>query len=98
MVINRWVRGAAKEDPFQIATTYRLDGSIPEDQSTGSAAFIAMFAAAAIAGSGDPDGDQVWLDALWSALISIPLADEDYCGNTLKLLAMIELSGQWQEN
>lgn len=98
MVINRWVRGAAKEDPFRIATSYRLDGSIPEDQSTGSAAFIAMFAAAAIAGSGDPDGDQAWLDALWSALISIPLADEDYYGNTLKLLAMIELSRQWQEN
>lgn len=98
MVINRWIRGAAKEDPFRIATTYRLDGSIPEDQSTGSAAFIAMFAAAAVAGSGDPDGDQAWLDALWSAMISIPLADEDYYGNTLKLLAMIELSGQWQEH
>jgi endo-1,4-beta-D-glucanase Y len=98
MVINRWIRGAVKEDPFRIATTYRLDGSIPKDQSTGSAVFIAMFAAAAIAGSGDPDGDQAWLDALWSALISIPLADEDYYGNTLKLLAMIALSGQWQEN
>ncbi|TYC69036.1 endoglucanase [Stappia sp. BW2] len=97
-MINRWIRGAAKEDPFQIATTYRLDGSIPDDESTGSAAFIAMFAAGAIAGSGDPEGDQAWLDALWSAMISIPIADEDYYGNTLKLLAMIELSGQWQEN
>ena len=97
-VINRWIRDATDEDPRQIATTYRLDGSVPEDQSTGSAAFIAMFAAGAIAGSGDPAGDQHWLDSLWSALTAIPIEDEDYYGNTLKLLAMIELAGLWQES
>jgi endo-1,4-beta-D-glucanase Y len=98
VLINRWIRNATAGDPLRIATTYRLDGRIPEDQSTGSAAFLAMFAAAAIAGSEDHDADQRWIDALWYALTAIPLADEDYYGNTLKLLAMIELSGQWQEN
>ncbi|WP_425417057.1 glycosyl hydrolase family 8 [Oricola indica] len=98
VLINRWIRNATAGDPLRIATTYRLDGRIPDDQSTGSAAFLAMFAAAAIAGSEDHDADQRWIDALWSALTAIPLADEDYYGNTLKLLAMIELSGQWQEN
>ena len=78
---------------FRLRTSYRLDGSIPEDQSTGSAAFIAIFSAAAVAGSGDLAGDQRWIDALWSALAAIPIEDEDYYGNTLKLLAMIELAG-----
>ncbi len=95
VVINRWIRKATGGDPLQIATTYRLNGSIPKDQSTGSAAFIAMFAAAAIAGSGDPDGDQRWIDSLWTTLIAIPMENEDYYGNTLKLLAMIELAGEW---
>ena len=57
-----------------------------------------MFASAAVAGSGDPAGDQQWIDALWSALTAIPIADEDYYGNTLKLMALMELSEQWQDN
>ena len=96
-VINRWIRKATGDDPSQIATSYRLNGSIPEHQATGSAAFIAIFSAAAIAGSGDLEGDQRWIDALWAALAAIPIEDEDYYGNTLKLLALIELAGQWDE-
>tara|TARA_B100001245_G_C22853943_1_gene410517 strand:+ start:150 stop:1361 length:1212 start_codon:yes stop_codon:yes gene_type:complete len=96
--INRWIRKSSRGDPMRISTTYRLDGSTPDDQTTGSAAFIAMFASAAVAGSGDPAGDQQWIDALWSALTAIPIADEDYYGNTLKLMALMELSEQWQDN
>lgn len=96
--INRWIRKSSHDDPKRISTTYRLDGSTPDDQTTGSAAFIAMFASAAVAGSGDPAGDQQWIDALWSALTAIPIADEDYYGNTLKLMVLMELSEQWRGN
>lgn len=89
--LNRWVRKASGGDPMRMATTYRLDGRIPPDQDTGSAAFIAMFAAGAMAGSDNASADQAWLDALWAALLARPAAEEDYYGNTLKLLAMISL-------
>ncbi len=95
--INGWIQRKTGGDPLRIATTYRLDGSVPDGQDRGSAAFIAMFAAAAVAGSGHPDADQAWMDRLWAALVAIPLPDEDYYGNTLKLLAMMALSGLWGE-
>ncbi|MBS1180207.1 MAG: Licheninase [Proteobacteria bacterium] len=93
-VLNRWIRASTGGDPMRIMTTYRLDGRVPPDQETGSAAFLAMFAAGAMAGSDTPAADQAWLDALWAALLAKPSAEEDYYGNTLKLLAMISLCGE----
>ncbi len=96
--INAWMMKQSGGYPSQITTTYRLDGTIPPDQSTPSGGFIAMFATSAIAGSGDADADQKWMDALWWDLNAIPATDEDYFGNTLKLLAMIELAELWPES
>ncbi|WP_269584817.1 glycosyl hydrolase family 8 [Roseibium sp. Sym1] len=96
--INRWIQDASGRDPSRIATTYRLDGSIPDDRETGSAAFLAVFAAAALGGTGDPGADRDWSDALWSALVSRPIEDEDYYGNTLKLLAMVALAELWTQD
>lgn len=92
--LNRWIRKASGGDPIRIATTYRLDGRVPSDQDTGSAAFLAMFAASAMAGSHNAPADQAWLDALWAALLARSSTEEDYYGNTLKLLAMISLCGE----
>ncbi|MCM5558178.1 glycosyl hydrolase family 8 [Pleomorphomonas sp. JP5] len=94
VTINRWIQTVSGGDPMRIATTYRLDGRVPPDQDRGSAAFIAMFAAGAMAGSNNASADQAWLDALWAALLARPAAKEDYYGNTLKLLAMIALCGE----
>ena len=91
--INAWIRTATGGDPYRIASTYRLDGSIPQDgRQTGEPGWISMFAAGAIAGSGNPEADQVWMDALWAAMVAIPIEAGDYFGNTLKLLAMIDLA------
>ncbi len=91
--INFWIRTLTGGDPARIASTYRLDGSIPTDgQWTGEPGWISMFAAGAIAGSGDAEADQAWMDALWAAMVAIPVEDGDYFGNTLKLLAMIDLA------
>jgi endoglucanase len=93
--LNRWIRAKVKGDPVRIATTYRLNGHVPADQEGPSAGFIAMFAAGAMAGTGDPAADQAWMDALWGAMVAIPAVDEDYYGNTLKLLAMMALADVW---
>lgn len=95
--INRWIATATGGDPAQIASSYRLDGTIPPDEAGNSTAFVAMFAAAAVAGSGASDvkADQMWLDRLWDAMLKVPIEDEDYYGNTLKLMAMMALAEVW---
>ncbi|EBA08017.1 glycosyl hydrolase family 8 [Sagittula stellata] len=91
--INKWIRAATNGEPSRIASTYQLDGSIPQDgRWTGEPGWISMFTAGAIAGSGDPTADQAWMDSLWAAMVSIPIEEGDYFGNTLKLLAMIDLA------
>src|SRR4029077_18396448 len=39
--------------------------------------------------------NQGWLDAIWDLMVATPLADGGYYENTLKLLAMIVMSGNW---
>ena len=91
--INTWIRSATGDDPARIASTYRLDGSIPADgRWLGEVGWVSMFASGAIAGSVDGTGDQAWMDALWTMMVETPVEEGDYFGNTLKLLAMIELA------
>lgn len=87
--INAWIRRAAGNDPARILDGYDLRG---RPVSTGHGmAFIAPFAVAAMVDAANED----WLDALWAEIVRTPREDEEYYGNTLKLLAMIVLSGNW---
>jgi hypothetical protein len=54
-------------------------------------AFIAPFAVAAMT---DPT-QQAWLDALWSHLVATPYGGSRYFGNSIRLLSMIVVSGNW---
>jgi len=89
--LNAWVRQATGDDPAKINAGYRLDGSpMAEDRS---AAFLAPFAVAAMTDA--TPGSQLWLDALWHELVNRPDTEDAYYGNTIKLLALIVLSGNW---
>lgn len=87
---NGFARRSSGGDPFALSEGYALNGSLPPDVGPAGMTFISMFAVAAML---DPAPD--WLASLWSAMVAAPVADEDYFGNTLKLLAMISLSGHW---
>lgn len=41
----------------------------------------------------NPSDIQQWLDAPWAEIVRTPREDEEYYGNTLKMLAMIVLAG-----
>ena len=56
-----------------------------------SLAFLAPLTVAAML----PEADQRWLDALWTELVSRPIEADDYYGNTLKMLVMLVVSGNW---
>ena len=87
--LNAWVRQAADGDPEKINAGYRLDGG-PAEQD-GSAAFIGPLAVAAMTDPARPE----WLNALWDDLVAREPGGEDYFGNTVKLLTMIVVSGNW---
>ena len=87
--LNAWIQQATGGDPGKINAGYRLDGQpLAKDDS---AAFIGPLAVAAMT---DP-AHQTWLNALWADLLAREPAREDYFGNSVKLLTMIVVSGNW---
>jgi endoglucanase len=89
--INSWIIKATGGDPGNIAETYTLDGSYSVESGFDSMASVSMFAVAAIIDK----SNQLWLDDLWMDINQKSINDEDYYGNTLKLLSMITITGHW---
>jgi hypothetical protein len=86
--INDWIRNDAGS-PDGIAAGYNLDGSPLPGSGYTSMAFVAPFAVGAMVDGGNQD----WLNALWDSVAYS--GDGDYYADTLKLMAMIALSGNW---
>lgn len=85
--INDFVRKASGGDPTRLRGGYHLDGREMVDYET--MAFTGPFGVGAMV---DP-ANQEWLDALWQHTIS--RAPENYYEDTLRLLSMIVMSGNW---
>ena len=73
-----------------IGAGYWLDGSALPRSEYQSMAFVAPFAVGAMAA----DSGQQWLDSLWES-VDFSESGTDYYGETLKMLSMIALSGNW---
>ena len=90
-VLNAWIRAEAGNDPSAIGAGYQLDGDPIPGTDYISLAFIAPFGAGAIVNS----TNQAWLNDIWDYVETTPLSAEGYYENTLKLLSMILISGNW---
>jgi hypothetical protein len=86
--INGWIRDSAG-DPDGIGAGYYLDGNSLPNSNYQSMAFTAPFAVGAMVDGANQD----WLNALWDNVASS--GDGDYYADTLKLMAMLALSGNW---
>jgi hypothetical protein len=84
--IDNWIMGLTGKDPAKILDGYTLAGGKGSGQSGPSSAFSSPFGVAAMLG-----GDQGWLDALWSSRA----INEDYYGDSITMLCMIVMSGNW---
>jgi hypothetical protein len=89
--LNEWIIKNTQSDPKNIAETYRLSGMPETGKGSDSMAFVSMFAVAATIDT----SNQQWLDALWKDINEKSISDEDYYGNTLKLLSMITITDHW---
>lgn len=89
--MTAWIKGATGGDPTQIYGGYALDGAPIDADDIYSMAFTAPFGVGAMVDAAHQD----WLNAIWDLVVAEPLNDEDYYGNTLKLLALVVMSGNW---
>lgn len=91
--LNSWIKRTTDGDPAKIADTYKLNGSPAAKSDRDAVAFVSMFAVSASIEA----TNQSWLDALWADMTRRTVKNEDYYGNTLKLLAMITIAGHWTQ-
>jgi endo-1,4-beta-D-glucanase Y len=91
--INRWVRETTKGNPDNISAGYTLDGNDIKGRYFEALSFIGPFAVSAMTGQ----KNQQWLNKVWDYLVRFKLKDYDYYDNSIKLLDMIVLSGNYWE-
>jgi endoglucanase len=88
--INNWLKTATSQDVQSVSNGYKLNGTPIYDWN--DATFIGPLAVGAMA---DTEG-QNWLNKLYEELIANnSLEDGDYYSNTIKLLSMITISGNY---
>jgi endo-1,4-beta-D-glucanase Y len=89
--INAWIRAATANDPAAIKSGYKLDGTMIGGSDYLSMAFVAPLGVGAQVDA----ANQTWLNAIWDLVVATPASTDGYYENTLKLLAMIAMSGNW---
>jgi endo-1,4-beta-D-glucanase Y len=89
--INSWIRGTTKDNPDNISAGYSLEGDDLKNRNYEALCFIAPFSIAAMA---SPD-NQPWLNKLWDYIVHFPMREFDYYDNSIKMINMIILSGNY---
>lgn len=89
--INSWIINRCKTDPEKIRDGYDLSGKPTIGASGDNIAFIGSFGVGAMIDA----SNQVWLNRIWDYAANEVIGDEEYYGNTLKMLYMITISGNW---
>jgi endo-1,4-beta-D-glucanase Y len=87
--INDWIRAATGGDPANIKSGYKLDGTMISGADYLSMAFVAPLGVGAMVDA----GNQTWLNDVWDLVVATPASTDAYYENTLKLLAMVAMSG-----
>ncbi|WP_051711293.1 glycosyl hydrolase family 8 [Andreprevotia chitinilytica] len=90
--LNAWARRTTGDDPTRFADTYKLDGSPLPGGDTNALAYVSALGVSAMIDR----SNQVWLNTIWDDLVTKRIDDQDYYGNTLKLLAMVTMTGHWK--
>ncbi len=91
--INHWIRETTRGKPDNISAGYTLNGDDIKGRYFEALSFIGPFAVSASV----DQKNQKWLNAVWDYLVNFKLKDYDYYDNSIKLMNMIILSGNyWQ--
>jgi endo-1,4-beta-D-glucanase Y len=89
--LNAWAANVTGGDPSQFDAGYGLDGSDLSTSLDNELAFVAPLGVSAMTDA----ANQTWLDAIWKLVTGQDVGASDYYGNSIKLLTMIVMSGNW---
>lgn len=91
--MTTFMRAETGEDPTQICSGYDLAGNALDACDWHALEYIAPFAVAAMVSS----DHQAWLDAIWAIMKdpSLIAAERQYYGDSINLLTMLVVSGNW---
>ncbi len=90
-IINRWIKETTSGNPDNISAGYTLGGDDIKGRKFEALSFICPFAVAAMIDS----TNQLWLNNIWDYLTGFKLAEFDYYDNTIKMLCMLIISGNY---
>jgi len=91
--VNKWVRETTQNKPDNLSAGYTLSGNDIKHRYFEALSFIGPFTVSAMT----DNKNQQWLNDEWDYLVNFKLKDYDYYDNSIKLLNMIILSGNyWQ--
>ncbi|ASU33564.1 glycosyl hydrolase family 8 [Mucilaginibacter xinganensis] len=91
--INRWIRSTTHNDTYNLGAGYSLDGVDMKHRNFEALSFVAPFAVSAMVDV----KNQAWLNKVWNYLVAFKLKDYDYYDNSIKLMDMIIVSGNYWE-
>jgi len=89
--INKWIRETTRNKPDNLSAGYTLAGNDIRHRYFEALSFIGPFAVSAMTDK----KNQQWLNDVWDYLVNFKLKDYDYYDNSIKLLNMIILSGNY---
>jgi len=89
LTLTTWIKGATGGDPASIRAGYQLNGTPSAGSDYLTMAFAAPFGPAAMVNG----SNKAWLNAVWQEADSA--APEGYYEDTIKLLTMVVMSGNW---
>jgi endo-1,4-beta-D-glucanase Y len=89
--INRWIRSTTNNNTYNLSAGYTLAGNDIKHRYFEALSFIAPFAVSAMVDK----KNQVWLNKVWDYLVAFKLKDYDYYDNSIKLMDMIIVSGNY---
>ncbi len=89
--ITQWLKKTTSSNISSIRSGYKLDGSNISGNNYQDMAFMAPFTVGACVDT----AHQAWLNDLWNYVVTDAVSNSDYFGNTLKMLCMIVVSGNY---
>ena len=89
--INQWVMETTSGNPYNLSAGYTLAGNDIKGRYFEALSFIAPFAVSAMVDK----KNQAWLNKIWDYLVAFKLKDYDYYDNTIKLLDMLIITGNY---
>lgn len=88
--VNAWIRYDSGGDPLDVSAGFDMDGAPLPGSDYSSMAFVGPVGVAAMTSG----ADQVWVNDLWR-VVADRANDEGYYEDTLAVLSMIAMSGNW---